>query len=698
MLVWAPLLMVPFFSHAEQDNTQSILETIVVTSTKEAKLKIDTAESIDVFGEGEIDIVAPSHPSEILNRSAGVHVNNLGGEGHMTAIRQPITTRGVYLYLEDGVPVRPSGFFNHNALYEVNIPQSGMLEVTKGPGSALYGSDAIGGMINAISRKPPEQTQAMVNMEAGSFNWLRGLLSAGTSHGDHGVNLTLNTTSSAGYRDAADYDRSSLSTRWDYQPSADLSIKTLFSYTQVEQSGTSSLEEDDYKNNTKKNKSQGNTGMREVDALRLSSEFAFELDHTSLVTLTPYYRDNSMKLAPSWMVTYDPSIRESEFQSYGLLSKYRVDLSSDLQWIVGVDFDYSPSTYVENPVNHTQVGDTYTGFTIMDSKNYDFEGDQTSLAPYAQVEYQWNKQLSTTAGLRYDYFKLEYQDKLASSIAEKVFIPQLGRPATHLRPDDQVKTFKELSPKLGAVYKFDQKHATYANYRQAFTIPSVGTLFRSGSTKNTANLEPIKADSYELGIRGQATDWLNYEVALYRLDISDDIISVIDGFERNVFNAGKTRHQGIELALNGDINESLSFAFAFSKTDQEYKSFSYTCCRPSKNIDVSGNTVGKSPETIGNLTLAYSPQHLQALRIEAEWTHLGEYSTDETNTQTYPGHDLFNLRANYQISDALELYGRVQNLTDKLHSTYTANQVGSPNISYRPGNPRAYYAGVRVFF
>jgi outer membrane cobalamin receptor len=69
----------------------------------------------------------------------------------MTAIRQPITTGGVYLFLEDGLPTRPTGFFNHNGLYEIDIPNSGRVEVTKGPGSALYGSDAIGGIFKMFT-------------------------------------------------------------------------------------------------------------------------------------------------------------------------------------------------------------------------------------------------------------------------------------------------------------------------------------------------------------------------------------------------------------------------------------------------------------------------------------------------------------------------------------------------------------------
>ncbi|MFT6153687.1 MAG: outer membrane cobalamin receptor, partial [Bermanella sp.] len=70
-----------------EENT--LLDKVVITSTKEQRSKSELAESVSVLTRQEILNVSPSHPSEILNRSAGVYINNLGGEGHMTAIRQP---------------------------------------------------------------------------------------------------------------------------------------------------------------------------------------------------------------------------------------------------------------------------------------------------------------------------------------------------------------------------------------------------------------------------------------------------------------------------------------------------------------------------------------------------------------------------------------------------------------------------------
>jgi outer membrane receptor protein involved in Fe transport len=104
---------------------------LVVSATREAQSRARTPATIGVVEGEQLRQERPTHPSEVLGKVAGVWVNVTGGEGHMTAIRQPLTTDPVYLYLEDGVPTRSTGFFNHNALYEINVPQAERIEVVK---------------------------------------------------------------------------------------------------------------------------------------------------------------------------------------------------------------------------------------------------------------------------------------------------------------------------------------------------------------------------------------------------------------------------------------------------------------------------------------------------------------------------------------------------------------------------------------
>jgi len=104
--------IVTFSVLAAENETITKLDEVSVIGTREAQSLKETALSIGVVKSEEIENIKPAHPSEIMERIPGVHVNVTGGEGHMTAIRQPITTKAVYLYLEDGIPTRSTGFFN----------------------------------------------------------------------------------------------------------------------------------------------------------------------------------------------------------------------------------------------------------------------------------------------------------------------------------------------------------------------------------------------------------------------------------------------------------------------------------------------------------------------------------------------------------------------------------------------------------
>jgi len=219
------------------------LKEVTVTGTREQEALAETPASVGIISSKEIDELKAGHPSQIMGEVPGVYVNVTGGEGHMTAIRQPITTAPVYLYLEDGIPTRSTGFFNHNALYEINLPQAGGIEVTRGPGSALYGSDAIGGVINVLTRPAPLKPEADVSIEAGQYGWRRLLLSGGNSKGDDGYRADLNLTHTDGWRDGTDYDRQSATLRWDRFLQSGASLKTVISGSNIDQNtaGTSRL-------------------------------------------------------------------------------------------------------------------------------------------------------------------------------------------------------------------------------------------------------------------------------------------------------------------------------------------------------------------------------------------------------------------------------------------------------------------------
>ena len=210
------------------------LHEMTVTGTREGELKSETPASVSIVKGGTIEAVKPAHPSEIMSRVPGAIIMPTNGEGHTTGIRQPIGTDAVYLYLENGVPTRATGFFNHNAMFEIDLPNADGLEVTRGPGSALQGSDAIGAVFNVMTKAPSATPEVQVTAEGGSYGWARLLGTASNSWGDTGARGSLNMTHTDGWRRRTEYDRQSFTLQADQAVGGNAMIRGLFTATNAD--------------------------------------------------------------------------------------------------------------------------------------------------------------------------------------------------------------------------------------------------------------------------------------------------------------------------------------------------------------------------------------------------------------------------------------------------------------------------------
>lgn len=693
------LLSIQNTAMAQEKTGEAVLGEITVTGTREAVPKSETPATVGTVDAEVIEQVRPAHPSEIIGRIPGVHVSVTGGEGHMTAIRQPISTSPLYLYLEDGIPTRSTGFFNHNALYEVNIPQAAGIEVNKGPGTALYGSDAIGGIINVLTRPAPLKAEAEVNVEAGGHGWKRLLATAGNTWDEDGLRADLNITHTDGWRDATDYDRQSGTLRWDRVLNSGASLKTLLTASNIDQqtAGSSRLLQDDYENNPTVNYTP--ISYRKVEALRISSAYEKETID-SLLNITPYYRHNFMGYMPNWSFGYDPAIKDSTSDSFGLLAKYRIDFAPrQTRVIIGADLDYTPGNRLEHNIDAFKTGRIYTSY-ILGEKIYDYDVTYLGISPYVHVETSPGKSLRLHAGLRYDHMSYDYSDNMAGAPTTYVVnFNGYNRTRTYNRPTDTKVDFSRLSPKLGATYAFSNRLNGFVSYRSAFRAPSESQLFRPGSRSASVNLDAVKVDSYEIGMRGRSGKRTSYEISVYYMRKTDDLVTYIDPADssnRYTVNAGETSHKGVEIGFNSKFAARWQVAVSYANSKHIYETWVHS------GSNFSGNEMKSAPREIVNSRLNWTPPWLNGGRLELEWVRLGSYWMDDNNTYKYPGHDLLNLRGNIYLRRQLELYARIMNLTDKRYATsasYTAASGWSTEkFEYAPGMPRTLYVGINYRF
>lgn len=663
------------------------VEEIVVTGSREATLRAETPASVSVIGSQTIEYVKPSHPSEIMNRIPGVTVQQTNGEGHLTGIRQPIGTSPVYLFLEDGVPVRASGFFNHNAMYEINMPMSSGIEVTRGPGTALQGSDAIGGIVNVLTRAPSEVAEGQVTAEGGDAGWRRMMGSGSNTWGDVGVRADLNITHSDGWRDQTAYDRQSFTLRADRELDNNSHLKAVFSTSHIDQEtgANSALPWNDFVNNPERNIYP--FAYRKVKSMRGSVEWARE-DGPALMTVTPYFRKSEMDLLATFMLNNDPADSSTGYRSAGLLATYRYDFEPmRTRLITGVDLDYSPGFREEERIIPRRVAGIFESYTS-DGIIYDYDVTFWQASPYLQVETSPTERLRVTAGLRYDTFGFDYENNLDSGS----FLTRLPSGVrSFYRPADERVDYERLSPSLGVTYEFSDSLNGFVSYKQSFRVPQESNLFRQGANLNSLGLKPVVADSVEAGLRGRVGPRVMWDLSVYEMTTSDDILTLSSGVGATQTNNGKSRHRGVEAVFGWLIMPGLRMDLASS-----YAKHNYVEWVTSSSVDLSGNEINAAPRRTANLTLAYVPQWLPALNLEAEWQYMGSYWMDPANTRKYQGYDLLNLRASYSLTESAEVFVRMSNLTDERWATSAS--ISGGQAQYAPGMPRSLYAGVSVKF
>ncbi len=658
------------------------LPEVVVSSSREQQLASTTPVSVGVIRGEEIRETRGHHPAEIINRSPGVYVSNFGGEGHATAIRQPISTKALYAYLEDGVPIRSTGFFNHNALYEINIPQAGRLEVIKGPGTAVYGSDAVGGVVNAFTQDPSPTSTAELFLEGGSTTYVRGLGTASTTVGRSGFRADVNVTRADGWRDGSPYDRQSGTLRWDYAFNDRVRFKTVATLSHIDQPGDGGgdLTPEDF--TSVPSRSYTPIAFRRVAAARLSTELQVRGEASSFGA-TLYTRYNELDLMPYWQLSFDPQVWESRHKSVGVLTRYRyliAPLRTNLS--TGVDLEYTPGSRLETEILPQRAGQVFTGYTSGETQ-YDYDVTFWQASPYAQADISLPGRVQLSAGARFDHIGYDYENRL-SDLAT----------GSHRRPGSTGVTFDRVSPKLGATWELATNANVFASYREAFRAPSESQLFRQGAAVSTVDLKPVRAKSVEAGFRTAIAGRVTFEATGYSMRLRDDILTFFDPSNglRLTQNAGATNHRGVEVGVGVGLVNGLRLDGAVS-----YAKHTYIEWTPRPGVDYTGNEMELAPRVLGNTRLSYRPPFFDRGVIAVEWVKLGSYWMDPENTRKYSGHDLFNVFATIPVTEHVEVSGRVTNLGDRRFAE-TSSFNAQQGERFRPGAPRQFFLGAQYRF
>jgi len=686
------ILFVAAPAGAEEPATR--LDDVVVSGSREATPLSATPSAIGKLDEQTLKDTKATNITQAINQIPGVHMVDLGNEQHSMSIRQPITVNAVYQYLEDGVPIRPVGIFNHNALNEVNLTGAGEVEVVRGPSSSLYGSNAVGGAVNFLTRPPAREPEADLSYQQSSEGYRRIDTGVSGTRDDFGLRLShYSARLRDSWRQYNEMDKDAVTLRGDYALAPQSLVKLVYTYSYLYTQTPGSLNETDYQ--TRPTISYQTFTYRDDLANRLSATLDHEWAGGGLSSLTLYTRSNEHGQNPNYSIrrcTVSPTcptgylgnINENRYTSLGLDARQRLDFDwAGARLIAGLTFDRSPNSYIQDRINVTRDPGTlvYTDYTLS-SRDRDYDVLLQNLSVYLQYELSPVKPLRVVFGGRYDTIEYDFTNNMTPSAST-------GAPS-------EVRAFDHFSPKAGLTYAVTTATSLYANYSQGFTPPEVNSLY---ARLAVPDLRPAVFDNYELGLRS-AFDGHHgkLNVALYRLYGKDEIvnyqIAVGDSEPRN---AGRTRHTGVELGMTYRLARTWEARLATRFSTHEYLDYD-----ASATLSYDGKTIKGAPENVTDAGIAWRP--LAGLRLGLEVQHVSQYWMNDANTVEYPGHTLAHLRTSY-TRGPWEVWLRLMNLTDKqfaysASSSYSGVGAYNPDTqnSYTPGDPRTLWLGVAYHF
>lgn len=648
-------------------------EEIFVTATRYPATALALAGNTSRVSGDRIALLNPSHVYEIGTQVPGAWLSRGSGQENLTAIRSPVLTGpgscGSFLVLEDGVASRPAGFCNVNELFEIPVEQAAAVEVIRGPASALYGSNAVHGVINVLLPEPGAQLLA-VSGEVGPSHFLRGKFLAASpgAAADSGLVGGIVVDRDGGFRDASDYRQAKGFLKYATGlPGGRLEIGLSGNVLDQETAGFITGK-DSYKD----------------EAIRLTNANPESYRDANSQRLHLRYQPSSSTADSGWDVLAVVRRSEMDFlqhflpgepvekngQASGGLTVLRYITVGHTRLTAGLDVEIANGWLEEFQANPT----TGTPPRPM-GQHYDYDARQWLASPYAQAEWQFAEDWSLVGGLRLEWLRYDYDNRMLDGNTRDD-----GTPCTPAclfnRPADRSDRFINLAPNVGLLFRANEHSSLYATMTRGFRAPQAAELYRLQSGQNVADLDSESIDSLELGWRWQSPG-LRISTAAFAMHKNNYILQ--DSSRYNVSN-GKSNHVGVELGLEARRENGLYAALAGTWAKQTYD-FSKAIAGGETITD--GNDIDTAPRSLGSLRVGWNRD---PWLTEAEWVHEGRYFLTAAEDPSYPGHDLLNLRAAWQFWPSWTATVRLNNVMDERYADRADYAFGQ--YRYFPGRDR----------
>ena len=601
------------------DETASSAQLPPMVITRATNLKAPTPASVSVIDREQIERSAASNLIDVLRSQAGVQIRDIMGDGNRAAI----SLRGFgenainnTLVLVDGRRLNLPALAGPD-LNTVPLGNIERIEIIRGAGTVLYGDQAVGGVINIITRTPAKR-EAYIEASRGSHDLeaYRGHifqpLAAGFS-----LYASGETRNSDGYRDHNNANYSNAFTRLRYDHDTG---HVLYEYQTVDDELlypgyiTVGQQRQDRKSSITGNSSGYNDSKTQVHRIALEQS-----------------------LSDNWAASFDYS-------------------HSDQDGVGSFDYGFGPSPFVQDLRTesfsprltghwHTDLGQTEL-LLGHDHITSDYQSSATTVDA-RQTQRDWYSQISQPLGhglnLTLGYRASEVEDREA--IVSK-----------H-------QTDREDSTSIGLSWQANDNLKAFIKREDVLRWANVE---ENGWAANGVDfLKPQTGESWEGGLEW-ADSQQRYRASVYRLDLKNEIMydalatAPSDGLGANS-NQDKTRRDGLLLEAQRQLNTRLGIGGQYSLTDSEYRDGNF-----------KGNEVPWVARHSASAHLDYLIFPSLKGMLEAIYTGSRYLSSDEGHAMSRAGgYTLFNVALTYDYQQ-LSAKLRVNNLTGKRYESFAS--------------------------
>ena len=619
------------------------------------------------------------HPKQIFRRVPGVWISRGSGQEHLTSMRSPVLTGpgacGSFLLMEDGVPVRPSGFCNVNGLFETSYELSQGIEAITGPASARYGANAMHGVINVLTKDLKSENTFSSNLGTNDYQNIK--LSVGDLE-EWKLNALITTND--GFRENSGYDQQKINFKsklvikgWD--GSFNLNFTNLNQETAGYINGL-----DSYKNPFLNKKNGNPEAYRDANSLRTSLKLV-KKNENGVSSLVPYFRKNEMEFLQHYLP--GTPVEKNNHTSLGAIFQKIINLG-EMTWVNGFQIEMAKMDLKETQQNALTDSSAFNNATRPKGKHYDYEGNSKVFALFSGIEgVNLGNNLIGFGDIRAESIHYSYDNKmLDGNTRDDGSICGFGG-CYYNRPADRTDVHQEISLRLGL--ETDNDGINYfAQSSLGFRPPQINEAYRLQKKQSVSDLDSEKLSMFEIGSKFGFYR-VNGSISFYKGKKKNSIFRDSENF---IIDNGKTNHEGMELTSRVEFLNANSLSATLTYGDHKYKFSSDTSTREKIR---NGNTIDTAPKLMGNLMWAFSINDLISTEIEIEY--IDSYFTDAANLHEYEGHTLFHLRTSWNYSSKLKGYLRIENLTDENYAERADfNAFGGDR--YFLGLPREAYIGL----